>query len=156
MDGGSNQPYHFDRVLLKTIGCQLGQNGHVVMAAGFLGCWHRLGPARSVLIRFPMTDLLAQITTAARAYYAQANHLQLTATDFYSWLDELPLTRRAEVLARGFIASQAEPNFLRACLEWRGYSMRAFMAERLSVAAYELWHHHGEFNGDLPPHAIAR
>jgi hypothetical protein len=103
-----------------------------------------------------MTDLLAQITSAARAYYAQAAYFQLTATDFYSWLDGLPPAQRAEVLARGFIASQAEPRFLRTCLEWRGHSMRAFMAERLSVAAYELWQHHGEFNGDLPPHAIAR
>jgi hypothetical protein len=82
-----------------------------------------------------MTDLLAQITTAARAYYAQANHLQLTATDFYSWLDELPLTRRAEVLAHGFIATQTELKFLRTYMEWRGYSMRAFMAERLAVFA---------------------
>ena len=103
-----------------------------------------------------MPDLLAQITTAARAYYAQTGQFQLTAIDFYSWLDGLPLTQRAEVLAHGFIASQAEPKFLRACLEWRGYSMRTFMAERLSVAAYCLWQENGEFNGDLPLHALAR
>lgn len=103
-----------------------------------------------------MPDLLAQITDAARDYYAQAYRLHLTPTDFYSWLDELPTTLRAEMLAKGFVASLAEPRFLRTCLEWRGYSMRAFMAERLSVAAYELWQRHGEFNGDLPPNAIAR
>lgn len=103
-----------------------------------------------------MTDLLAQITSAARAYYAQATYFQLTATDFYTWLDALPSSQRAEVLTRGFIASQAEPSFLRACLEWRGHSMRTFMAERLSVAAYILWQENGEFNGDLPPHAITR
>lgn len=103
-----------------------------------------------------MPDLLAEITDAARAYYAQAHAVQLTATDFYAWLDELPVTRRAEVLARGQAASQAEPDFLRYSLEWRGNSMREFMAHRLSVAAFELWESHGEFNGDLPPHGIAR
>ena len=103
-----------------------------------------------------MPDLLAEITAAARAYYAQANSLPLTATDFFSWLGELPATRRADLLARGLAASRAEPHFLRYCLECRGYAMRAFMAPRLSVAAYELWAAHGEFDGDLPPHSIAR
>ncbi len=103
-----------------------------------------------------MPDLLSEITAAARAYYAQANQVPLTATDFLAWLDELPARRRAEVLKRGFVASRAAPQFLRYCLEWRGYAMREFMAARLSVAAYELWAAHGEFNGDLPPHGIAR
>ena len=31
-----------------------------------------------------MLDLLAEITDAARAYYAQAQAGQLTATDFYA------------------------------------------------------------------------
>ncbi len=86
-----------------------------------------------------MSDLLAAITTAAQAYYAQTSHFPLTATDFLDWLDSLPAARRADVLARGFTTSQAEPGFLRWCLELRGYSMREFMAERLSVKAYELW-----------------
>ena len=64
-----------------------------------------------------MPDLLAEITAAARAYYVQANALPLTAIDFSSWLDELPATRRADLLARGLAASWAEPWFLRYCLE---------------------------------------
>ncbi len=103
-----------------------------------------------------MPDLLAEITAAARAYYAQANALPLTATDFRSWLDELPAAQRADLLARGLTGSRAEPRFLRYCLEWRGFAMRAFMASRLSVAAYELWAAHGQFDGDLPPHSVAR
>ncbi|AWM33642.1 hypothetical protein [Hymenobacter nivis] len=103
-----------------------------------------------------MPDLLAEITAAARAYYAQANALPLTATDFASWLDELPTAQRAGLLARGLPGGRAEPRFLRYCLECRGYAMRAFMAPRLSVPAYELWAAHGEFNGDLPLHSIAR
>ena len=58
--------------------------------------------------------------------------------------------------ARGFAASQAEPDFLRFCLEWRGLDMRSFMSARLSAAAFELWAAHNEFNGDLPPHGISR
>lgn len=103
-----------------------------------------------------MSDLLAEITAAAKAYYAQTIDFPLTATDFYDWLDALPAARRANVLARGFLTSQAEPDFLRWCLELRGYSMRAFMAEQLSVAAYELWATHQQFNGDLPVHSLAR
>ena len=103
-----------------------------------------------------MPDLLAEITQAAKAYYAQAAAFPLTATDFYGWLESLPTARRADVLARGFAASQAEPNFLRFCLEWRGYSCREFMASRLSVAAFELWISNEEFDGDLPPHRIGR
>lgn len=103
-----------------------------------------------------MPDLLAEITATARAYYAQAATLPLTATDFYDWLDTLPPARRREVLARGFSTGQAEPAFLRFCLEWRGQGMRSFMAARLSVAAFELWAAHGEFNGDLPPHSVGR
>lgn len=103
-----------------------------------------------------MPDLLTEITDGAKAYYAQASSFALTATDFYDWLASLPPTRRAEVLARGFIASQAEPDFLRYCLEWRGYDMRAFMMEQLSVDAFVLWMDNGQFNGDLPLHALRR
>ena len=103
-----------------------------------------------------MPDLLAEITTAARAYYAQLKAVDLTANDLQAWLDELPVARRADVLARGLAASRAEPAFLRFSLEWRGNGMREFMAQYLSVAAFELWEAHGEFNGDLPPHGIAR
>ena len=103
-----------------------------------------------------MPDLLTEITDAAKAYYAQARTFTLTATDFYDWLAELPVARRAEVRTHGFMASQAEPDFLRFCLEWRGYDMRAFMDGQLSVAAFELWVVNGEFNGDLPAHAVGR
>jgi hypothetical protein len=103
-----------------------------------------------------MPDLLTDITNAAKAYYAQTSDFPLTAIDFYDWLDSLPAARRADVLARGFITSQSEPDFLRWCLELRGYSMRAFMAEQLPIAAYNLWVRHGQFNGDLPVHSITR
>ena len=103
-----------------------------------------------------MPDLLAEITQAAKAYYKQAASFTITATDFYDWLDALPPARRTDVLARGFAASQAEPEFLRFCLEWRGYNCREFMASQLSIAAFDLWTSNGEFNGDLPPHGIGR
>jgi len=103
-----------------------------------------------------MSDLLTEITHAAKAYYSQTNNFPLTATDFYDWLRALPAARQADVLERGFITSQSEPDFLRYCLECRGYAMRSFMAERLSVDAYVLWAAHGEFNGDLPAHAVQR
>jgi hypothetical protein len=103
-----------------------------------------------------MSDLLTEITRAAKAYYAQTSDFPLTATDFYDWLGALPAARRADVLARGFLTSQAEPDFLRWCLELRGYSMRAFMAEQLSVAAYSIWAAHQQFNGDLPVHSLGR
>lgn len=86
-----------------------------------------------------MSDLLPEITAATQAYYSQTSDFPLTATDFYDWMASLSAVRRADVLARGFTTSQAEPDFLRWCLEMRGYSMRDFMAERLSVAAYEMW-----------------
>ncbi len=103
-----------------------------------------------------MPDLLTEITRAAKAYYAQAHALPLTATDFYDWLASLPAARRADVRARGFAASQAEPDFLRFCLEWRGHDMWSFMAGQLSVPAFELWVANRQFNGDLPPHAVGR
>lgn len=103
-----------------------------------------------------MSDLLAEITTAAKAYYAQTIDFPLTAIDFFDWLDSLPPAHRADVLARGFLTSQGEPGFLRWCLEQRGYSMRTFMAEQLSVAAYAVWATHQQFNGDLPVHSLAR
>ncbi|HEX8505992.1 MAG TPA: hypothetical protein VF630_11555 [Hymenobacter sp.] len=92
-----------------------------------------------------MPDLLAEITNAARAYYAQATAVPLTAADFHAWLDELPPTRRAEAVACGPAASRAAPDFLRYGLEWRGLGMREFMAHRLSFAAFELWTRHGDF-----------
>jgi len=103
-----------------------------------------------------MPDLLSEITHAAKAYYAQASSLPLTATDFYDWLASLPDARRAEVTARGFAASQAEPDFLRFCLEWRGHDMWGFMAGQLSMAAFELWEANGQFNGDLPTNSVGR
>ena len=103
-----------------------------------------------------MSDLLAEITTTAKAYYSQTTDFPLTAIDFYDWLDSLPAARRADVLARGFTTSQSEPDFLRWCLELRGYSMRTFMAEQLSVAAYNLWATHQQFSGDLPMRSLAR
>ena len=118
-----------------------------------LGGWARRGPSRGPS---PMPDLLHEITRAAQAYYAQTSDFPLTATDFFDWLDALPAARRADVLARSFTTSQAEPDFLRWCLELRGYSMRDYMAEQLSAEAYALWAAHGEFNGDLPAHAVRR
>ena len=91
-----------------------------------------------------MSNLLAEITQAAQAYYGQARAFPLTATDFYDWLEALPAARKATILAHGFVASQAEPGFLRFCLEWRGYSMRTFMAEHLSFDAFTLWIANGE------------
>lgn len=91
-----------------------------------------------------MPDLPAEITDAAKAYYAQAITFPLTATDFYDWLVSLPTSRRVEVLAHGFATSQAEPDFLRYCLEWRGYDMRAFMAGQLSADAFGLWIDNGQ------------
>ena len=103
-----------------------------------------------------MPDLLTEITDAAKAYYAQACTFTLTATDFYDWMAGLPAARRAQVHTHGFTPHQNEPDLLRYCLEWRGYDMRAFMAGRLSVEAFALWVNNGEFNGDLPPHAVGR
>lgn len=37
-----------------------------------------------------MPDLLAEITAAARAYYAQADALTLTTANLEAWLNELP------------------------------------------------------------------
>ena len=58
--------------------------------------------------------------------------------------------------ARGLAAGQAEPDFLRYCLEWRGYVRWGFLAARLSVPAFGRWAAHYQFNGDLPPHAVGR
>lgn len=103
-----------------------------------------------------MSDLLTKVTHAAKAYYAQTSDFPLTATDFDDWMSALPTARQADVLARGFTTSQSEPDFLRYCLECRGYAMRSFMAECLSTDAFTLWATHGEFNGDLPVHAVRR
>lgn len=103
-----------------------------------------------------MPDLLAEITRAAKEYYRQANALPLTATDFYDWLASLPAARKAEVMAHGFSACRAEPDFLRFCLEWRGHDMYSFMAGQLSVDAFTLWEASGGFDGDLPYHGISR
>ena len=103
-----------------------------------------------------MPDLLNEITQAAKAYYAQASTFRLTATDFYDWLESLPAARKAAVQAQGFTTSQAQPDFLHFCLEWRGYNRWEFMARHLSVEAFALWTANHEFDGDLPPHAVAR
>ena len=103
-----------------------------------------------------MPDLLSEITQAAKAYYAQASALPLTANDFYEWLVSLPVARHAEVTARGFAADQAEPDYLRYCLEFRGHSMWSFMAHQLTVPAFELWTTHNQFNGGLPAHGVGR
>lgn len=103
------------------------------------------------IISRTMPDLHAEIERATADYYAQANQLTLTATDLYDWLATLPAARRARVLHSGFATSRAEPDFLRYCLELRGYSMRSFLAEALPVAAYVLWATHGE-RSDLTPH----
>ena len=103
-----------------------------------------------------MPDLLTEITLTAKAYYAQASALKITATDFSEWVASLPSVRQAEARTHGFAIAQAKPAFLRYCLECRGYDMWGFMAARLSVAAFTLWTANGEFNGDLPPQGIAR
>ncbi|MCI1189801.1 hypothetical protein MON38_20455 [Hymenobacter sp. DH14] len=86
-----------------------------------------------------MADLLSEITSAAKAYYAQASKLQLTAQDFYAWLASLSTERRAAVLKRGFNDQRTEPTLLRYCLEARGCSMWRFMREQLSAEAFALW-----------------
>ena len=103
-----------------------------------------------------MPDLLAKITAAARACYAQTDVLTLTTADLEAWLNELPAARQAEARAHGVAASWGVPQLLRYCLEWRGLGMREFMARQLSVRAFELWERHGEFDGDLPPQRLAR
>ena len=99
-----------------------------------------------------MPDLLTEITQAARAYYRQTAHIQLTATDFLDWLAQLNPADRANLTTRGFAGAQTELAFLRYCLEARAYSMRAHMMHHLSAAAYALWTQHAGFNGDLPDH----
>ena len=116
------------------------------------GFWYSPHP----LFLLPVPDLLTEITRAARAYYAQVDDIMLTATDFHDWRASLSAARQAEVTARGLAAARAEPAFLRYCLEWRGYDMWHFMAGRLSVPAFALWEAHRQFDGDLPPHAVAR
>jgi hypothetical protein len=86
-----------------------------------------------------MADLLCEIIRAAKAYYAQAGSLQLTAQDFYAWLASLSAERRAAVLKRGFKSQLTEPSLLRYCLEARGNSMWRFMKEQLSVEAFAVW-----------------
>ena len=103
-----------------------------------------------------MSDFLPEITAAAQAYYAQTSDFPLTATDFYDWLASLSAARRADVMARGFTTTQSEPDFLRWCLELRGYSMRAFMAERLSVAAYGAWVLGGRSTSPPSPLSLGR
>lgn len=103
-----------------------------------------------------MPDLLTEITRAAKAYYAQAPALGPTAADFHDWTTLLAPVRQAENRARGFAAALADPEFLRYCLEWRGYDMWGFMAAQLSVAAFAVWAANGQFNGNLPSHGIGR
>lgn len=96
------------------------------------------------------TELLTEIDRATRAYCAQARALMLTATDFYNWLESLPLARRAEVRQHGFRASRAEPEFLRFCLEWRSIDLWSFMAANLSLPAFDFWTANGQTVGQRP------
>lgn len=136
----------------------MGQKAGIQAAGALCSAWPLVGnwpvrPGPYLRGALLMPDPLAEIMTAAQAYYAQTSDFPLTATDFLDWLDSLPAARRADVLARGFLTSQAEPDFLRWCLEQRGYSMRAFMADKLSVNAYGIWFRHSQFSGDLPVRA---
>lgn len=86
-----------------------------------------------------MPDLLPEIAGAAQAHYDLAGRVALTAIDFYAWLASLAAPRRTQVLKCGLAASQSEPALWRFCLGQRGYSMRTFMAEHLSKAAFARW-----------------
>ncbi|GGF22771.1 hypothetical protein GCM10011383_38060 [Hymenobacter cavernae] len=59
------------------------------------------------------------------------------------------MVEREQMMADGFAIACTRRAFQRHCLEWRGYLMREFMRTHLSVAAFDLWEAHGEFNGDL-------
>jgi len=98
----------------------------------------------------PTPDILAAITEVARAYYRQSQRYQLTATDFFDWLELLPPATRADLSRQGFAVASHQLNFLRHCLELRGHDMRAYMMEHLSVPAYEQWLKQHQFNGELP------
>ena len=134
-------------------GCPAGANGErrawgpvcavgTVLAAG--------GTRPAPLLTAPMPDQLTEITQAARGYYAQAARTPITATDFFDWLRQLSAAEQAEFRAKGFAQARAERAFLRFALELRGVSMVQYMMEHLSVAAFDLWVAHAEFNGDLP------
>jgi hypothetical protein len=97
-----------------------------------------------------MPDLLTEITQATQRYYRQAEQLQLTATDFLDWVAQLNPAERAALEARGFTTARTELAFLRYCLEARAYSMRGYMMEHLSCAAFALWEGHAQFKGNLP------
>jgi hypothetical protein len=97
-----------------------------------------------------MSDLLAEITKAARAYYQQLQEIQCTEADFQDWLRELSVSERQTAEDEGFTLVRTRRSFQRYCLEWRGHSMREFMSQHLSVAAFALWRTNHEFNGDLP------
>ena len=101
-----------------------------------------------------MSDLLTEITRAAKADYAQASIMELTSNDLNDWVVLLVPARWEEACQCGFAA--APPAFLRYCLEWRGCDMWSLMAAQLSVGAFEPWAAHGQFNGDLPPWDLAR
>jgi hypothetical protein len=98
----------------------------------------------------PEPDTLAEITEVARAYYRQSRLYQLTATDFFDWLELLPPATRADLGRQGFAVASHQLDFLRHCLELRGHAMRPYMMEHLSVAAYEQWVKQHQFNGELP------
>ncbi|HEX8428166.1 hypothetical protein [Hymenobacter sp.] len=97
-----------------------------------------------------MPDLLTEITHAARAYYGQWHLITATETDFRDWLQELPPAEHLRLANSGFAVACTQRAFQRFCLEWRGYPMRDFMGETLSVDAYMLWQKVQEFNGELP------
>lgn len=98
----------------------------------------------------PQPDILAEITEVARAYYRQSRLYQLTATDFFDWLELLPPATRATLSRQGFAVASHQLDFLRHCLELRGHAMRTYMMEQLSIPAYELWEKQRQFNGELP------
>jgi hypothetical protein len=83
-----------------------------------------------------MPGLLAETTRAAKAYYAQTSDFPLTATVFLTGSPPSP--------ASCAIASKTVAT-----------TLRPFMAERLSAAAFTLWQQHGEFNDDLPAHSVS-
>lgn len=91
--------------------------GLPLATAPFWLLWYTLGGATLSIPLMP--DLLAEITEAARTYYAQANHLGLTAIDFSVWLDELTVARQAEVLTRGLAASRARIPALLPGVAWQ-------------------------------------
>lgn len=103
-----------------------------------------------------MSALLVEIAQAALGYYAQIRTIRLTATDFDEWLTELPPAHRAEFAKRGFEACRRVWAFQRFCLEWRGLSLREYLAHHLSHEAYCYWRaHESGRDASLAPESVA-